>query len=67
MIYPSPPPMAETTYNETVKFMLHPRYVVAAQNMKDAAKEVRREILDDYDKNAVCFGLFKGCLHSKKS
>ena len=49
-----PPPMAETTYNETVKFMLHPIYVVAAQNMKDAGKEIRREILDDYDENAVC-------------
>ena len=49
-----PPPMAETTYKETVQFTLHPRYVVAARNMKDAAKEVRREILDDYDENAVC-------------
>ena len=48
-----PPPMAETTYNETVKFMLHP-VDVAAQSMKDDAKEVRREILDDYDENAVC-------------
>ena len=45
----------EATSNETVKFMLHPRYVdVSAENMKDAAKEVRREILDDYDENAVC-------------
>ena len=36
------PPMAEITYNETGKFMLHSRYVdVAAQNMKDAAKEIR--------------------------
>ena len=50
-----PPPMAETTYNETVKCTLHPRYIdVAARNMKDAAKEVRHEILDDYDENAVC-------------
>ena len=42
-----PPPMADVTYNETVKSRLHPAYVdVARKNMKDAAEE--------YHENTVC-------------
>jgi hypothetical protein len=50
-----PPPMAEVTYNDTVKSRLHPTYVdVATQNMKDAAEELRREVSEEYDENTVC-------------
>ena len=36
-----PPPMAEITFNETVKSRLHPAYIdIVNRNMEDSAKEV---------------------------
>ena len=49
-----PPPMANVTYNETVKSRSHPAYVdVARKNMKDAAEELCREVSEEYDENTV--------------
>ena len=48
------PPMADVTYNETVKSRLHPAYVdVAMQNMEDAAEELCREVCEEYDENTI--------------
>ena len=50
-----PPPMADVTYNETVKSRLHPAYVdVARKNMKDPAEELCREVSEEYHENTVC-------------
>ena len=57
-----PPPMAEITFNETVKSRLHPKYIdVVNRNMKDAAEEVRRKLADEYETEVSVYDTAASC------
>ena len=57
-----PPPIAEITFNETVKSRLHPAYIdVVNRNMNDATEEVRRKLADEYETEVSVYDTAVSC------
>ena len=57
-----PPPMAEITFNETVKSRLHPAYIdIVNRNMEDSAKEVRVKLADESESEVSVYDTAVSC------